>query len=102
MPTALPDLGRAAQQLQQTEHTQLTLGQSLLLSQEWGQGKEAARSLSFPREGEGNKTQEEGSGKGKTHLPWMVLLQLGSQQPLAEDTPGSSQQLLKWDKNPSR
>lgn len=30
----------------------------------------------------------------------MVLLQLGSQQPLAEDTPGSSQQLLKSDKNP--
>lgn len=67
-----------------------------------GAGKEAARSLSFPRKGEGNKTQEDGSGKGKTHLLWMVLLQLGSQQPLAEDTPGSSQQLLTWDKNPSR
>lgn len=38
--------------------------------------------------------------KGKTHLPRMFILQLVSQQPFAEDTPGSSHQLLKSDKIP--
>lgn len=62
---------------------------------QWGRA-----GVCLPTEGDGIKAHEDRFVKGRTPLPLIFILQLVSQKPFSDDTPGSSCQLLKSDKIP--